>query len=183
MAVVTFGEGYHNFHHEFQHDYRNGVKPWQFDPTKWIIWTLSKVGLAKKLRTVPSRKSSLAELAEAQRRIETHLESQSLTAAARAYITSAYERLQATANEWAEFKTAQIEITREMLAELSARSATQSPASSCATSRRAPSPRLELVWVDPPRVRRITTSDERSIRVTVRATRGRAPSRASRIPS
>ena len=32
MAIFTFGEGYHNFHHEFQHDYRNGVKPWQFDP-------------------------------------------------------------------------------------------------------------------------------------------------------
>ena len=44
MAFFTFGEGYHNFHHEFQHDYRNGVKPWQFDPTKWSIWLLNKVG-------------------------------------------------------------------------------------------------------------------------------------------
>ena len=34
VALLTFGEGYHNYHHEFQHDYRNGVKPWQFDPTK-----------------------------------------------------------------------------------------------------------------------------------------------------
>ena len=24
MALLTFGEGYHNYHHEFQHDYRNG---------------------------------------------------------------------------------------------------------------------------------------------------------------
>ena len=37
MALLTFGEGYHNYHHEFQHDYRNGVKPWQWDPTKWLI--------------------------------------------------------------------------------------------------------------------------------------------------
>ena len=37
MALLTFGEGYHNYHHEFQHDYRNGVKPWQFDPTKWAL--------------------------------------------------------------------------------------------------------------------------------------------------
>ena len=36
------GEGYHNYYHEFQRDYRNGVKPWQFDPTQWLIWTLSK---------------------------------------------------------------------------------------------------------------------------------------------
>jgi stearoyl-CoA desaturase (delta-9 desaturase) len=33
LALFTFGEGYHNYHHEFQHDYRNGVKPWQWDPT------------------------------------------------------------------------------------------------------------------------------------------------------
>ena len=53
MALFTFGEGYHNYHHEFQHDYRNGVKPWQFDPTKWLIWTLSKFGLIAGLRRVP----------------------------------------------------------------------------------------------------------------------------------
>jgi stearoyl-CoA desaturase (Delta-9 desaturase) len=54
MAVLTFGEGYHNYHHEFQHDYRNGVKPWHWDPTKWTIWTLSKLKLAGSLRRVPS---------------------------------------------------------------------------------------------------------------------------------
>jgi len=53
MALFTFGEGYHNYHHEFQHDYRNGVKPWEWDPTKWLIWTLSKLGLASGLRRVP----------------------------------------------------------------------------------------------------------------------------------
>jgi stearoyl-CoA desaturase (delta-9 desaturase) len=62
MALVTFGEGYHNYHHEFQHDYRNGVKPWQWDPTKWTIWTLSKLGLAHKLRTVPDDKIHQAEI-------------------------------------------------------------------------------------------------------------------------
>jgi stearoyl-CoA desaturase (delta-9 desaturase) len=54
LALFTFGEGYHNYHHEFQHDYRNGVKPWQFDPTKWIIWTLSKIRLVRNLRRVPA---------------------------------------------------------------------------------------------------------------------------------
>jgi stearoyl-CoA desaturase (Delta-9 desaturase) len=68
MALLTFGEGYHNYHHEFPHDYRNGVKPWQWDPTKWLIWTLSKVGLTRKLRRVRDEKVALAELAEAQRR-------------------------------------------------------------------------------------------------------------------
>jgi stearoyl-CoA desaturase (Delta-9 desaturase) len=70
MAVFTCGEGYHNYHHAFQHDYRNGVKPWQFDPTKWMIWTLSKVGLTNNLRRVSDAKILLAEMREAQRLIE-----------------------------------------------------------------------------------------------------------------
>ena len=62
LAVFTFGEGYHNYHHEFQHDYRNGVKPWQLDPTKWIIWTLSKLGLVRDLRRVPKETIAAAEV-------------------------------------------------------------------------------------------------------------------------
>lgn len=50
-ALVTFGEGYHNFHHEFPSDYRNALKWYQFDPTKVCIWTLSKLGLAWNLKT------------------------------------------------------------------------------------------------------------------------------------
>lgn len=50
-ALVTFGEGYHNFHHEFPSDYRNALKWWQYDPTKVVIWTLSKLGLAYNLKT------------------------------------------------------------------------------------------------------------------------------------
>jgi len=115
MALVTFGEGYHNYHHEFQHDYRNGVKPWQFDPTKWIIWALARTGLANRLRRVPSERILLAQLAEAQRRFETKLESSHLTEDARIFITSAYERLQATASEWARHKAEQIEVSREMI--------------------------------------------------------------------
>lgn len=56
LALFTFGEGYHNYHHEFQYDYRNGVKPWEFDPTKWIIWTFSKIGLTGNLRRVAAEK-------------------------------------------------------------------------------------------------------------------------------
>ena len=49
LALVTWGEGYHNFHHIFQQDYRNGVRRWQFDPTKWLIFAASKLGLASQL--------------------------------------------------------------------------------------------------------------------------------------
>ncbi len=61
LAFFTFGEGYHNYHHEFQHDYRNGVKPWQFDPTKWLIWVLSKLRLTSRLRRVAPEKIEAAQ--------------------------------------------------------------------------------------------------------------------------
>lgn len=63
LAIFTFGEGYHNYHHEFQYDYRNGVKPWQMDPTKWLIWMLSKLGLVRGLRRVAEDKILTAEQA------------------------------------------------------------------------------------------------------------------------
>lgn len=118
MAIVTLGEGYHNYHHEFQYDYRNGVKPWQIDPTKWLIWTLSKFGLVRKLRRVPTEKIVLAELAETQRQLEAKLASPGLTNAAYAYIASAYHRLQATAQQWTQHKAEQLEVTYKMIAEL-----------------------------------------------------------------
>lgn len=73
MAIFTFGEGYHNYHHEFQHDYRNGVKWWQWDPTKWTIWTLEKAGLVRGLRRVSEDKILLAQLTDTRRRLAEQL--------------------------------------------------------------------------------------------------------------
>lgn len=50
ISLLTFGEGYHNYHHYFASDYRNGIKWYHFDPTKWLIWTLSRIGMAGKLK-------------------------------------------------------------------------------------------------------------------------------------
>lgn len=50
-ALVTFGEGYHNFHHEFPTDYRNAIKWYQYDPTKILIYSTSLFGLASDLKT------------------------------------------------------------------------------------------------------------------------------------
>jgi stearoyl-CoA desaturase (delta-9 desaturase) len=70
-AVLTLGEGYHNFHHQFPTDYRNAVhttvRPAPrlptcayadarqgFDPTKWFIWLCGAAGLASHLRRFPA---------------------------------------------------------------------------------------------------------------------------------
>ncbi len=100
MAVCTFGEGYHNFHHEFQHDYRNGVKPWQFDPTKWTIWMLSKVGLVQALRTVPEEKILKAQIAEQERRLQAHIDQQPLTDSLHAILENARTRLNVAMERW-----------------------------------------------------------------------------------
>lgn len=63
LAFFTFGEGYHNFHHIFEYDYRNGIRWYQFDPTKWLIKGLSFVGLTKNLRTCPEERIEKARAA------------------------------------------------------------------------------------------------------------------------
>ncbi|ORY30358.1 hypothetical protein BCR39DRAFT_466656 [Naematelia encephala] len=52
-ALCTIGEGYHNFHHQFPMDFRNAIKWFQYDPTKWFIWTMSTLGLASHLKKFP----------------------------------------------------------------------------------------------------------------------------------
>ena len=52
VAFFTFGEGFHNFHHKFQWDYRNGIRWYDFDPGKWAIKFLSYFGLTTDLRKV-----------------------------------------------------------------------------------------------------------------------------------
>ncbi len=50
ISLLTFGEGYHNYHHTYANDYRNGIRWYHFDPTKWTIWLLNKAGLAYDLK-------------------------------------------------------------------------------------------------------------------------------------
>lgn len=52
-ALLTFGEGYHNFHHLFANDYRNGIRWYHWDPTKWAIALKAYVGLAYNLKKAP----------------------------------------------------------------------------------------------------------------------------------
>ncbi|BFD46222.1 MAG: fatty acid desaturase [Rickettsia endosymbiont of Sergentomyia squamirostris] len=53
MALFLLGENWHNFHHAFPSDYRNGAKWYHFDVHKWIIYLMSKLGLAWDLEVTP----------------------------------------------------------------------------------------------------------------------------------
>jgi stearoyl-CoA desaturase (delta-9 desaturase) len=69
-ALVTLGEGYHNFHHEFPSDYRNAIEWHQYDPTKWSIWTWKQLGLAYDLKQFRSNEIEKGRLQQMQKKID-----------------------------------------------------------------------------------------------------------------
>jgi len=102
LAFLTFGEGYHNFHHIFQNDYRNGIHWWQWDPTKWLINTMSALGLADNMKTVPELWIQRAQLAMQFKRMEAAIEKRRARDA-----DEQIERLRArVAEEYASFRRA-----------------------------------------------------------------------------
>jgi stearoyl-CoA desaturase (delta-9 desaturase) len=57
IALLTNGEGYHNYHHRFPADYRNGFRWYHWDPSKWTILLLERLGLAWDLKRAPAIKN------------------------------------------------------------------------------------------------------------------------------
>ncbi|EEB08772.1 acyl-coA desaturase [Schizosaccharomyces japonicus yFS275] len=69
-ALVTLGEGYHNFHHAFPNDYRNALKWYQYDPTKVFIWLCSLVGLSSQLKTFPKNEIQKGLVQQKQKQLD-----------------------------------------------------------------------------------------------------------------
>ncbi|KAJ3209655.1 hypothetical protein HDU67_006018 [Dinochytrium kinnereticum] len=69
-AIVTLGEGYHNFHHEFPSDYRNAIQWYQYDPTKWSIWLASLVGWTRDLKEFPENEIVKGRVMMQQKKID-----------------------------------------------------------------------------------------------------------------
>ncbi|KAH7043570.1 delta-9 desaturase [Linnemannia elongata] len=68
-AFVTLGEGYHNFHHQFPQDYRNAIRFYQYDPTKWLIATCAFFGFASHLKTFPENEVRKGQLQMIEKRV------------------------------------------------------------------------------------------------------------------
>jgi len=60
LALVTCGEGNHNFHHAFPHDFRSGPSKFDWDPSKWIIFALHNLGLAYGLKRAREKDIQIA---------------------------------------------------------------------------------------------------------------------------
>ncbi|XP_021731823.1 palmitoyl-monogalactosyldiacylglycerol delta-7 desaturase, chloroplastic-like [Chenopodium quinoa] len=50
VALLTFGEGWHNNHHAFKYSARHGFEWWQIDMTWYVIRLLEVVGLANDIK-------------------------------------------------------------------------------------------------------------------------------------
>jgi stearoyl-CoA desaturase (delta-9 desaturase) len=96
-ALFTYGEGYHNFHHEFPSDYRNGHERHHWDPTKWLIYALSRLRLASRLRASDREVVASRRIAMQEKRVRERLGSlqHAQAAAAGRRIAAAKERLEA----------------------------------------------------------------------------------------
>ncbi len=54
ISMVVLGEGWHNNHHRYPTSARQGLSPWEFDPTWWGIRAMATVGLASGVRQPPA---------------------------------------------------------------------------------------------------------------------------------
>jgi len=78
LSLFTFGEGYHNFHHTFQADYRNGHKWHHWDPSKWWIKSFSLIKMTSELHKIPKRTIESQRMKTKFEEIRSELEGQDL---------------------------------------------------------------------------------------------------------
>jgi len=120
VALLTYGEGYHNFHHMFAHDYRNGLRWWQWDPSKWFISSMSMLGLARNLKRVPWFRIQRALLDNQFQRAERRLASlpgRAHIEHLRARIAEEYDAFSKAVAEWAHLRDQWLEETKRAMLE------------------------------------------------------------------
>jgi stearoyl-CoA desaturase (delta-9 desaturase) len=111
LAPFTFGEGYHNYHHMWQWDYRNGPRWYQWDPAKWVIAAASLAGAAHGLRRVPDTEILRARVDMEARRLVAMLavdalQTRTILEAAHARVDAALSAFQTRFEAWQARKTA-----------------------------------------------------------------------------
>jgi stearoyl-CoA desaturase (delta-9 desaturase) len=120
VALLTYGEGYHNFHHMFAHDYRNGLRWWQWDPSKWFISGMSLVGLTRNLKRVPWFRIQRALLDNQFQRAERRLASlpgRAHLELLRARVAEEYDAFSKAVAEWAHLREQWLEETKRAMLE------------------------------------------------------------------
>lgn len=119
VAFLTYGEGYHNFHHTFQWDYRNGIRWYDFDPTKWLIRGLTYVRLTWGLKRTSPDRIERKQVEMQRKRITARIEN----ARPSNYqqwldlLDAEYAKTLETLNEWSQCRQQWVELKRASLIE------------------------------------------------------------------
>ncbi|MDX1302098.1 acyl-CoA desaturase [Photobacterium sp.] len=115
LAFLTFGEGYHNYHHIFEHDYRNGIRWWQFDPTKWLIKSCFWLGLTKNLRVCPEERIEKSRATMTLKRLQAKLSTTSHSNVCQQRLEEEYEALMIKISDYYSAKKRMIELKKARL--------------------------------------------------------------------
>jgi len=115
LAFLTYGEGYHNYHHIFQSDYRNGIRWWHWDPTKWMIAGCNKVGLARNLNRVSDFKIQRALLDTAFERARNKMAQSHGSESLKAMLEREYQLFTDFINQWTALQAERYERKKEQL--------------------------------------------------------------------
>ncbi len=106
IALFTFGEGYHNYHHTFAWDYRNGVRWYHYDPTKWLIKTCSWFKLTTDLRQCSSYRIEMTRVAVQYKQALQRCEQVAEAAGWQARLEAEYAQLSHSLEQWSEAQQA-----------------------------------------------------------------------------
>jgi stearoyl-CoA desaturase (delta-9 desaturase) len=115
LAIVTYGEGYHNFHHLFQSDYRNGIRWWQYDINKWFIASCAKLGLANNLKRTSDFKIQRARLNMIFKRTQAKIDGAEENPRWRELFETEYAQFKSTIAEWQQLQMERVQQSRQKL--------------------------------------------------------------------
>jgi stearoyl-CoA desaturase (delta-9 desaturase) len=116
VALLTHGEGYHNYHHKFQSDYRNGIRWWQFDINKWFIASCAMLGLARERKRAPHFKVLRARLNMEFKRARERLAEQQADRNWIEILEQEYAEFMDTVKKWQALQMQKVEHGRQTLA-------------------------------------------------------------------
>jgi stearoyl-CoA desaturase (delta-9 desaturase) len=117
IALITYGEGYHNYHHIFQSDYRCGIRWWHLDINKWFISTCALLGLVRNRKRAPAFKVLRARLNMEFKVARQKLEQEGVSARWRAQLETEYAQYVDIIKEWQQLQMERVQAGKQKLAE------------------------------------------------------------------
>lgn len=117
LALITYGEGYHNYHHMFQSDYRCGIRWWHLDINKWFISACALLGLVRNRKRAPMFKVLRARLNMEFKRARQKLEQAGANSTWMEQLEAEYAQFMATVREWQQLQMERVQQGRQRIAE------------------------------------------------------------------